>query len=92
MHSDFISGWDPELADLLRGCSKTLATVRSWANLSSAPSRSRPTLPHPYLDKYVPKTGIEDAGALVNEKITDVACLRVTMDVFKDTLHPALYV
>jgi hypothetical protein len=68
--------WDPEvLADLLARCSKTLATVRSWANLS-APSRSRPTLPHPYLDKYVPKTGsLRMQGALVNEKITDVACL-----------------
>jgi hypothetical protein len=72
---------------------KTLATVRSWANLSSAPSRSRPTLPTPVSGQVRPKDGvIEDAGALVNEKITDVACLRVTMDVFKDTLHPALYV
>jgi hypothetical protein len=34
------------------------------------------TLPHPYLDKYVPKTGsLRMQGALVNEKITDVACL-----------------
>jgi hypothetical protein len=38
------------------------------------------TLPHPYLDKYVPGV-IEDAGALVNEKRTSLA-FRVTMDVF----------
>jgi hypothetical protein len=81
MHSDFISGWDEVLADLLRGCSKTLATVRSWANLSSAPSRSRPTL-STYLDKYIPKGSLRMQGRLLT-KITDVACLRVTMDVFK---------
>jgi hypothetical protein len=41
----------------------------------------------------VPKTGSHwDAGALVNEEDNGRRLPPVTMDVFKDTLHPALYV
>jgi hypothetical protein len=78
MHSDFISGWDPEvLADLLRGCSKNARDGQKLGESFKCPESFKThTLPHPYLDKYVPKTGsLRMQGALVNEKITDVACL-----------------
>jgi hypothetical protein len=73
MHSDFISGWDPEvLADLRAAAPKR--SRRSEAGLSSAPSRSRPTLPHPYLDKYIPGRSLRMQGRLLT-RITVVACL-----------------
>jgi hypothetical protein len=64
------------LADLPRGCSKN---ARDGQKLGESFKCARvvqdPHSPTP-VSGQVPKDGvIEDAGALVNEKITDVACL-----------------
>jgi hypothetical protein len=78
MHSDFISGWDPEvLVDLLRGCSKNGPNGQKLGESFRCPEAfKRHTLPHPYIDKYVPKAGgLRMQGAPVDEQITDIRCL-----------------
>jgi hypothetical protein len=67
MHSDFISGWDPEvLADLLR-CSKKRSRRSEAGRIFQVPRVVQDPHSPPYLDKYVPKTGSLRMQALVNE-------------------------
>lgn len=78
MHSDFISGWDPEvLTDLLRGCSKNGPDGQKLGESFKCPADFKShTLPHPFLEKYVPKIGsLRMQARPVNEAITDVRCL-----------------
>jgi hypothetical protein len=92
MHSDFISGWDPEvLADLLRLLQKR--SRRSEAGrIFQVPRSFKTTLSHTRIWTSTSQSWvIEDAGALVNEEDNGRLAGWQWM-CLKDTLHPALYV